>query len=107
MKKLFILAVAAVAAVKTLIKCTLVAHIALIAPAVFLAVCAHPAVGTEVIVFPATLAAVIAVVAGIVRTLQAEPAVFTPAGTFGASAALFADRYLALTLRAFAAVITA
>lgn len=104
---IFILAVAAVAAVKTLIKCTLVAHFALIAPAVFLAVCAHPAVGTEVIVFPATLAAVIAVVAGIERTLQAELAVFTPAGTFLASAALFADRYLALTLLAFAAVITA
>ena len=104
---IFILAVAAVAAVKTLIKCTLVAHFALIAPAVILAVCAHPAVGTEVIVFPATLAAVIAVVAGIERTLQAELAVFTPAGTFLASAALFADRYLALTLLAFAAVITA
>ena len=104
---IFILAVAAVAAVKTLIKCTLVAHFALIAPAVFLAVCAHPAVGTEVIVFPATLAAVITVVACIERTLQAELAVFTPAGTFLAFAALFADRYLGLALHAFAAVITA
>lgn len=104
---IFILAVAAVAAVITVIKCTLVAHIALIAPAVFLAVCAHPAVGTEAIVFPATLATAIAVVAGIVRTLQAELTVFTPAGTVFAFAALFADRYLGLTLLAFAAVITA
>lgn len=104
---IFILAVAAVAAVITVIKCTLVAHIALIAPAVFLAVFAQPAVGTEVIVFPATLAAAIAVVAGIERTLQAELAVFTPAGTVFAFAALFADRYLGLTLLAIAAVITA
>ena len=101
---IFILAVAAVAAVITLIKCTLVAHFAVIAPAVFLAVCAHPAVGTEVIVFPATLAAVIAVVAGIVRTLQAELAVFTPAGTFLASAALFAERYIIRAFAAFRAV---
>jgi hypothetical protein len=104
---IFILAVAAVAAVITLIKCTLVAHIAVIAPAVFLAVCAHPAVGTEVIVFPATLAAVIAVVAGSSRALKAELAVFTPAGTFLASAALLAECCVILAFAAVRAMRTA
>ena len=104
---IFILAVAAVAAVKTLIKCTLVAHFALIAPAVFLAVCAHPAVGTEVIVFPATLAAVIAVVAGSSRALKAELAVFTPAAAVFASAALLAERYIILAFAAVRAMRTA
>lgn len=103
----FIPAVTAVTAVLTFIKCTLVAHIAVIAPAVILAVFAQPAAGTEIIVVPATLAAVIAVVAGIRRTLKADLAVFTPAGTFVAFAALLADRYLGVALLAFAAVITA
>ena len=88
----------------TLIKCTLVAHFALIAPAVFLTVCAHPAVGTEVIVFPATLAAVIAVVAGSSRALKAELAVFTPAAAVFASAALLAERCIILAFAAFRAV---
>jgi hypothetical protein len=61
-------------------------------------------VDTEVIVFPATLAAVIAVVAGSSRALKAELAVFTPAAAVFASAALLAERYIILAFAAFRAV---
>ncbi len=97
-------AVAAGFAVIAVFKGALIAHIAVIAPAEFLAVIAQPAVRTEVIVFLTALTASLAVGAGSSRALKAELAVFTPAAAVFASAALLAERYIILAFAAFRAV---
>ena len=100
-------AVAAVFAVVAVFKGAPVAHIAGIAPAVFLAGIAQPAVRTEVIVFLTALAAVIAVGAGTCRALKAELAVFAPAAAVFASAALLAECFVILAFAAVRAMRTA
>ena len=104
---IFTRAVAAGFAVIAVFKGTLVAQIAIIAPAEFLAVIAQPAVRTEVIVFLTALTASLAVGAGIGRALKAELAVFAPAAAVFASAALLAECFVILAFAAVRAMRTA